>query len=161
MATQLPVAGISLAGSPGVDTAADLDGNLIPNPGDVILALTNSGGSSATVQVAITTVVDGQPVNPRQITIPAGQTRWCGPYDVQRYSSQLAVTASSVDILIRAIRLGTAITIPASGGRFVLDGLAVIADLDQGGLTADGNALVVDLDVTGATADGNAVVVTL
>jgi hypothetical protein len=160
MATHLPVAGISLTGTGAVDTAADLDGNTIPNPGDVILALTNTSGSTATTQIVIAATVDGQPVTPRQISIPAGQTRWCGPYDVQRYSTQLTVTASSEDVLICAIRLGTAITVPAGSGRFVLDGLAVISDLDQGGLTADGNTLVIDLDITG-TADGNTVIVTL
>ena len=160
MATQLPVTGINLTGTPSIDTAADLTGNLISNPGDVILTLTNTSGSTATVQIAITATVDGQPVNPRQISIPAGQTRWCGPYDTQRYSTQLAVTASSEDVLIRAARLGTAITTPTTTGRYTLDGLTVIADLAYSGLTTDGDTLVVDLDITG-TADGNTVVVPL
>lgn len=157
--TPIAVTGISRSGAtaPAAVAADTGDGNSVQNPGDTVLILTNSGGSDHTAQISITATVDGQPVAPRTITIPAGATRYAGPYDPLRYGRTLLVTADSTDVQIAALRLGDYLTT----GPFTADGLTVIADLGYRGLTADGNVLLVDTVLTSSTIDGDVLVVTV
>lgn len=163
--TPIPVAGISKTGVAAPTTKAGnaADGNSAGNPdGRTIVRVHNAGVVSRTLNIRITITVDGQPVTPRTVTVPAGQTRLAGPFDRVRYSTTLLLDPEHADLRLSAFRLGpTLLGAGSSGGPFTFSSPAVAADLDFDGLTVDGSTLVVDTVVTSSTLDGSVLVVTV
>ena len=94
----------TLLADPG--TAADnVNGDSFPNGGNTLLVMNNTAGSSGTVTISITQLVDGQSVTGREFTIPANSIRIAklGPPAV--YGSTVTVTASAATIKLQAFSL--------------------------------------------------------
>lgn len=160
--TPIPVTGITKAGvdAPTPVTGDPTGGHSVANPdGDTVLLVRNTGGAAHTLAVRITITVDGLPVNPRVVTVPAGQTLLLGYYPREWYGTTLLLDPETSDLRISALRLGESIGVPTTGP-FTASGLTVIADLAATGLTVDGNILIVDTGLTSSTVDGSVLVVT-
>lgn len=160
----LPVTGIGHDGAdPPTPTVMDPDNGLsVANPdGRTLLQVTNTGDTAHDLTIAITVTVDGQPVTPRTVTVPAGQTRLCGPYDQYRYGRTLLLDGDSDELTVAALRLGDSIFTPGGVAPFTFSSPAVVADLAAAGLTVAGQVLSVDTVLTSSTVDGGVLVVTV
>lgn len=161
--TQIAVTGTSTTGAAApTGTAGDPDvGNSVANPdGRTVLVVANTGGDAQALAVQFEHVVDGQRITPRTYSIPAGTTRYIGPFPDGWYGTALRLDPESSDITIAAIRIGESIPAGATGlVPFWLVGSAVVADDTYPGITTAGAVLVVDPDLVPAAADGAALVV--
>jgi hypothetical protein len=109
-ATPVVLNTIVRAGTPAAPTLAACDnvnGNTVPNSGAVWLELSNTGGSSGTVQVAFANGLDGQ-AETRTITLAAAAHDHFGPWPVALYGSVLKFTASAATVKVAAWQLDTA-----------------------------------------------------
>jgi hypothetical protein len=162
--TFVPIDGVDRFGTePSSPTAGSpADGNSVNNNGETLLILTNTGTVDHTVALRIAITVDGLPVNPRLIPVPAGKSILAGPYPTGWYGTTLLLDPPSADIRIAALRMGAGLPPPGTpaAGPFAAATPVVIADLSFAGVSTDGDVLVVDTSQTPATADGNALVVT-
>lgn len=86
----IPVTTITRAGvaPPSQTTANATDKHKIAaNDGRTIIEIVSSDAGSQTVAFEIpTSLVDGQAVSPKTVTIPAGETRWAGPFPKAIYN---------------------------------------------------------------------------
>lgn len=80
------------------------DGNTVPNGGATILGMNNSGASSRTVTVALSTV-DGQAVTAVTHTIAAGVVRYVKLGNPTYYGNPTLVTPSHVEVKLQAFTL--------------------------------------------------------
>lgn len=64
----------------------DSNGNKISNDGKVVLLLSNTGGSSATVTFATPGTVRGLAIADNVVTLASGQVKACGPFPPEIYN---------------------------------------------------------------------------
>jgi hypothetical protein len=77
--------------------ACDTTGNTVPNGGNLILELTNTGASTYTVTVAAN-AVDGNTVTPITYSLTAGETAKVGGWPPSIYGGTLTFTASNAAV---------------------------------------------------------------
>ncbi|WP_250029805.1 hypothetical protein [Paractinoplanes maris] len=98
-------AGIAVPTETNGDT---VNGHSLPNDGakTFLLARNSNGASTArTLTVRLQGSVDGQAITPKTYSIPAGQSRYIGPFDTSRYGSSVAVDVDNAELKITAFRL--------------------------------------------------------
>lgn len=79
--TELSVQQVSSAGLNATYSAANVDGEAINNAGeDVIIHVKNGSGGGLTVTVQTPMQQDGLDVAERQVSVPAGEDRFIGPF---------------------------------------------------------------------------------
>lgn len=79
--------------------------NSIANDGTVFLLLNNTGGSTATVTVAISETVDGITVPARSYSVAAAAITWAGPFPTSVYGRSLDVLPSASTVHIAAVKM--------------------------------------------------------
>jgi hypothetical protein len=108
-ATALTVTDISRTGVVPTLAAANADGHLLPNDGQVFVMVTNGDGSPHTVTAAITKTVDGVTPAGKVLTLAAGATKLFGPFKPDEYNNASGQVALSFDavtsVTIQALRL--------------------------------------------------------
>jgi hypothetical protein len=103
--TQLShTAAVDWPADPGVAANA-VDGNSVPNGGNTLLVMNNSGAVSRTVTVAVAKLVDGLAVEGREFTLAAGEVKVAKLGSVDVYGSTTLVTASHAEVLLAAFAL--------------------------------------------------------
>lgn len=76
------------------DVAGDeFDNASLKNP---FVHVKNGDAAGITVTPVITQLVDGQSVTPKNISIPAGESRFIGPFPRAAYGTTLTLTYSAV-----------------------------------------------------------------
>lgn len=78
--------------------ACDVTGNTVANGGNLVLEFNNSGASTYTVTVALTSTLDGQSVTPITYSLTAGQTKVAAGWPPSFYGSTLTFTASNAAV---------------------------------------------------------------
>lgn len=78
--------------------ACDVTGNTVANGGNLVLEFNNSGASTYTVAVALTTAPDGQTVTPISYSLAAGETKVASGWPPSFYGQTLTFTASNVAV---------------------------------------------------------------
>ncbi|MDT7847210.1 hypothetical protein [Streptomyces justiciae] len=104
----VPVTQINRAGvAPGTETNGDATNNhTVANNGRMFLEVRNSSSTVArTVTFRFPTVVDGQAVTPRAVSIPISSTRRFGPFPTGDYGSQLQVDVDNAELKLTAYGL--------------------------------------------------------
>ena len=106
----LTVTSITKAGvAPPAETNGDPTNNhLLPNDGtNTFLLARNSNGASVarTLTVRLQGSVDGQAITPKTYSIPAGASRYIGPFDTARYGSSVQVDVDNAELKLTALRL--------------------------------------------------------
>lgn len=110
-ATPTPVAP-TLDGALVTFGAAAADGDILPTGADVMLLVTNGGGSPITVTIQTTRVVDGLDVEDAGGAVANGTTRVFGPFAARNFAqasdavvgpNQVLVDYSAVTSVTRAV----------------------------------------------------------
>src|SRR4051812_7418802 len=73
--------------------ASSTNKHYLENDGRTFLLVVSTDAGDQTIAAAIATLVDGQAVSPRSISVPAGATILAGPFPVGTYSQE-AIAAS-------------------------------------------------------------------
>lgn len=102
-ATEIGKTAATLAASPGVAANAT-DGNLVPNNGNTILLMNNTGGSTYAVTVAFADTVDGQVVTPLSYSVPANTIHMVKLGAPSIYGTTTLVTAANVAVKLLALQ---------------------------------------------------------
>lgn len=99
MAT-LAVTSTTITGATATAVAAGAGGDDFPNDGATVLKVINGGGGAITVTINDTGTeqpVGATSFNPDvQVSVPAGATRYIGPFPESRFGSSVGVTYSGV-----------------------------------------------------------------
>lgn len=85
-----------------------VNNHLLPNDGTkTFLLARNSNGSATarTLTVRLQGSVDGQAITPKTYSIPAGASRYIGPFDTTRYGSSVEVDVDNAELKLTAFRL--------------------------------------------------------
>jgi archaellum component FlaG (FlaF/FlaG flagellin family) len=104
----LPHTQISRAGiAPGSEVTGDPSNNhSTANDGKVFLLARNSGsGSARTVTLKIPTVVDGQAVASRTVSVPISSSKYIGPFPPGDYGNVLEVDVDHAELKLTAYHL--------------------------------------------------------
>jgi len=105
----IPVTAITRAGvAPPAETNGDATNNhTVNNDGKVIILVRNSNGASTarTVTFRVNKTVDGQAVASRAVSIPAGASRYFGPFPVETYGEDLLVDVDNAELKLSAFHL--------------------------------------------------------
>lgn len=100
---------ISRSGVAPAPVAADVAGDTFPNGGQEFLRIINGSGAPITATAAITETVDGVTPAGKQITVPAGESRYFGPFPPSQYNDtngRVAITYSAVtSVTVEAVEL--------------------------------------------------------
>jgi hypothetical protein len=162
--TPIAVTGVTKLGvaAPQNEAADPVNGNSVANSdGQTVLIAGNTGSVDRSLTIRVTATVDGQPVNSRTVTVPAGRRLLLGTYPYWWYGTTLQLDPETSDIRLCALRAGESIPVSPPPGPFSVSGVVVVANLDAAGLSASGSVLIVDTTVTASTIDGNVLVVTV
>lgn len=105
-ATALTVATSSETGTvlPAPPNGDNSNGNSFGNSGKQLVLLQNTGGSSATAQVTFPYKVRNQTIPSLPISVPAGATALCGPYDPSIYGDTVVITPSAATLKPQVIQ---------------------------------------------------------
>lgn len=107
--TSLAVTDITKAGvAPTAEVNGDaVNGFQMPNDGRTCLLVRNANGSSTarTLTVRFARNVDGQVITPRTYSIPAGASRYIGPFETTIYGTTLAFDVDNAELKVNAYRL--------------------------------------------------------
>lgn len=98
----------------GVAPPAETDGDAVnfhtvPNSdGRTFLLVRNANGASTArvLTVVLSGAIDGFAPVPRTYSIPAGASRYIGPFDVGSYGSNLLINPDNAELKITALRAG-------------------------------------------------------
>ena len=105
----LPVNDITRAGLavPAETNGSTVDQHVIANDGQTVLLVRNINAGAQTVSLKLQTLIDGQSLADRVISIPAAASRYIGPFPVGIYTNALFVDVSSVDLRLTALHLSS------------------------------------------------------
>ncbi len=105
----VPLTEITRAGvAPAVDSDGDpVNGHSVANDGRAIVLVRNSGAVSRNLTVQVPLPVDGQSVTPKTFVIPAGASRYIGPFPEAVYTNLLRLDVDNAEIKLSAYRLTT------------------------------------------------------
>jgi hypothetical protein len=103
----LPLTEITRAGvAPGAEVTADpANDHSFANDGRVFLLARNSGAGSHTVTIVTPGTVDEQAIADVGIAIPAGASRYIGPFPPSIYGSPVSVDVASNELRLTAYHL--------------------------------------------------------
>lgn len=104
----LPHTSISRAGvAPGAEVTGDPTNNhSTANDGRVFLLVRNSGSTvNRVVTLQIPTVVDGQAVTARTVSIPQSTSRYIGPFPPADYGDTLTIDVDNAELKLTAYHL--------------------------------------------------------
>ncbi len=104
--TTVPVGAITVDGAApaaGV-TGNPPSGHTVANDGRTVLELRNGGGVTRTAYIRLTPV-DGQPVDPKQVQVPAGGRRHLRLGDPVFYGKTTGIDVDSTDLTLAAYNL--------------------------------------------------------
>ncbi|MFF1709303.1 hypothetical protein [Streptomyces sp. NPDC058268] len=102
----VPVTPITRAGvAPPTEVNGDATNqHVVQNNGRMILLVRNSGVTVArTVTLRIPSVVDGQTVTPRTVSIAQSASRYIGPFPTDSYGSSLQVDVDNAELKLLAL----------------------------------------------------------
>lgn len=100
--------------SAGVAPPAEVDGDPVDNhqfqnSGKTFLVVRNNGASAHTVTLVTPGAIEGLALADRQISVPAGETRYIGPFSPGTYnnpnSSTVFLDADSADLKLSLLEL--------------------------------------------------------
>lgn len=77
--------------------------------GLVVLYVRNTGTSASVVEIPLTAAPDGQTVAPRQVSVPAGEERYIGPFPTRDYlqpDGSIYVNVDSSSLLLGVLKVG-------------------------------------------------------
>lgn len=77
--------------------------------GLVVLYVRNTGTTAALVEIPLTAAPDGQAVAPRQVSVPAGEDRYIGPFPTRDYlqsDGSVYVNVNSADLSLGVLKVG-------------------------------------------------------
>ena len=102
----VPVTTITRAGiAPAAEINGDATNNhVVANDGRTVLLVRNSNGSSTarTLTVVIQGAIDGFAPAPRTYSIPAGASRYIGPFDTVAYGTSMQVNVDNAELKLSA-----------------------------------------------------------
>lgn len=106
----LTITNITKAGvAPPAETTGDpVNNHLLPNDGvKTFLLARNANGSSTarTLSVRFQGSVDGQAITPRTYSIPAGASRYIGPFDATKYGRNVEIDVDNAELRLTAFRI--------------------------------------------------------
>lgn len=87
--------------APPAETSGDpTNGQYVPNDGSTFILVRNANVSATarTMSIPFANTVDGQTVAPRTYVIPAGASRYVGPFDVTTYGSSLNIDSDNAEL---------------------------------------------------------------
>ncbi len=87
--------------APPAETTGDtVNMNYFPNDGSTYILVRNSNGAATarTMSVQFANGVDGQTITPKPYVIPAGASRYIGPFDVTVYGSTLTFASDNAEL---------------------------------------------------------------
>ncbi|WP_340376591.1 hypothetical protein U5640_16735 [Streptomyces sp. SS7] len=91
---------------PNPTTGDPTNNHTVGNNGRVVLLVQNSGGTVArTATFHLARTVDGFSVTPRTVSVAAGATKACGPFNPNDYGDDLLVDVDHAELKITAIRV--------------------------------------------------------
>lgn len=100
--TPLTPTKITVAGAAPVGVAAVADGHSVKNTGREFVLVDNASGSTVTVTVVTPITVGGRAVADDAVSIPAGQSRYIGPWPIDVYNQKPGVSGSDVHLNLSA-----------------------------------------------------------
>ena len=107
--TSLPHTNISRAGvAPGAEVNGDVaNGHTTVNDGRVLILARNSNGASTarTITFRLPGTVDGQSVTSRAVSIPAGASRYFGPFPTSVYPGKVEIDVDNAELKLTAYHL--------------------------------------------------------
>ncbi|WP_055523431.1 hypothetical protein [Streptomyces graminilatus] len=104
----IPVTGVNRSGVllPNPTTGDAINKHTVENNGRVVLLVENTGSTVArTVSFHLARTVDGFSVTPRTVSVSAGDTKACGPFNPNDYGDDLLVDVDNAELKITAIRV--------------------------------------------------------
>lgn len=91
------------------ESADAANGNSVPWTGREVFIIDNGDTASHTASISIADTVDGEPVDPKEVAIPAGETRVAGTYpDVYRQDADGMVYIdwdADTSVTVRTLRV--------------------------------------------------------
>ena len=105
---EVPVVAVTRDGTvmPAEQVGDTVNGHTLPNDGRVGLIIRNTDAlASHTMTINLTRTVDGQPVTPRVVTLPANQAKAFGPFNPGDYGSAVALDVDSASLTLLAVRV--------------------------------------------------------
>jgi hypothetical protein len=83
-----------------------VNGHALPNDGRVGLIVTNTSlETPGNLTITLTRTVDGQPVTPRVVPVPADTAKMLGTFNPADYGSAVALDVDSVSLTLLAVRV--------------------------------------------------------
>lgn len=106
----VPITALSrlAAVTPAAETNGDATNNhTVPNDGQTFLLVRNANASSTArvLTVRLSGARDGQSITPRTYSIPAGASRYIGPFPVSDYGTSMQVDVDNAELKLSAYRL--------------------------------------------------------
>jgi len=102
----LTVQTVSRSGLQPSLAAAAGGGDSFANTGNEFVYISNGGGGSITLTIVTQSTVDGQAVADRTVSVPAGESRFVGPFPTSHYNDangRVQLTYSGVTSVTVAI----------------------------------------------------------
>lgn len=103
---------VTLLSTAGVAPAAEVNGDptnnhSVSNDGRTFLLVRNSNGAATarTLTLIIAGAVEGQTITPKTISIPAGASRYVGPFNQTNYGSLMSVNVDNAELKLSAYRV--------------------------------------------------------
>lgn len=104
----VPVTVISRAGvAPATETNGDpVNNHTVANDGRTVLLVRNANGSSTarTLTIRLPGAIDGQGITPRAYPIPAGASRYIGPFTTGDYGTSMQLDVDNAELKLSAYR---------------------------------------------------------
>jgi hypothetical protein len=83
-----------------------VNGHTLPNDGRVGLIVRNTSLDTAyNLTINLTRTVDGQPVTPRVVPVPANTSKAFGPFNPGDYGSAVALDVDNASLTLLAVRV--------------------------------------------------------
>jgi archaellum component FlaG (FlaF/FlaG flagellin family) len=105
---EIPVVAVTRDGTVMPDAIAGdtVNGHTLPNDGRVGLIVRNVSADTAfNLTISLTRTVDGQPVTPRVVTVPANTSKAFGPFAPGDYGSAVALDVDNASLTLLAVRV--------------------------------------------------------
>lgn len=105
---EIPVVAVTRDGTvmPDALIGDTLNGHTLPNDGRVGLIVRNTSVDTAyNVTISLTRTVDGQPVTPRVVSVPANTSKAFGPFAPGDYGQAVALDVDNVSLTLLAVRV--------------------------------------------------------
>ncbi|MFC9620277.1 hypothetical protein ACFTXM_09835 [Streptomyces sp. NPDC056930] len=105
---EIPIVAVTRDGTvmPNAVAGDTVNGHTLPNDGRVGLIVNNLSADTAfNLTISLTRTVDGQPVVPRVVAVPANTSKAFGPFAPGDYGSAVSVDVDSASLTLLAVRV--------------------------------------------------------